>query len=333
VYVSRNDGIYGDRSSYNALQTQFARRVSGGLQLLANYTWAHAIDTASDSVAVVTVDDDPAKTRGNSSFDRRHIFNLSLNYHLPQFNWKSNSVANLLNRIMLKDWSLASSFKAQSGMPGSVTYTALSTSGGNGSLGGLIIGPATSVGMINSGTSVLVYSLEDFRADRVAGKSLYVSDSTAPGGKKLNPAAFAVPACAAAGHGCDGNTARNALAGLGMWQADLAITRDFHLHESCELQFRTELLNAFNHPNFAYSNANLGAFTMLAGTPVFSGDGSSLVVPNVVSAFTPNSLFGIPTQTAGQAQGSSSIRPGTGLNSTFQNGGPRTIQFAMKLTF
>src|SRR5262249_15992469 len=34
-------------SDYHALQVQFKRKLSHGLQALASYTWAHAIDTAS----------------------------------------------------------------------------------------------------------------------------------------------------------------------------------------------------------------------------------------------------------------------------------------------
>ena len=36
-------------SDYNALQLQFQRRLSRGLQALGSYTWSHSIDTASAS--------------------------------------------------------------------------------------------------------------------------------------------------------------------------------------------------------------------------------------------------------------------------------------------
>ena len=34
-------------SDYNALQLQFQRRLSRGLQALASYSWSHSLDTAS----------------------------------------------------------------------------------------------------------------------------------------------------------------------------------------------------------------------------------------------------------------------------------------------
>ena len=42
---------------------------------------------------------------------------------------------------------------------------------------------------------------------------------------------------------------RNALRGFGVWEEDLAIRREFPIHEQVELQFRAELFNIFNHPN------------------------------------------------------------------------------------
>jgi hypothetical protein len=47
-----------------------------------------------------------------------------------------------------------------------------------------------------------------------------------------------------------GNLQRNALRGFGATQWDLAVHRDFPIKESLRLQFRAELFNVLNHPNF-----------------------------------------------------------------------------------
>ncbi len=57
----------GTTSSYNALQLQFQRNVTQGLQVLASYTWSHSIDFGSQNL-------DFAQTRGSSDFDVRHSF-------------------------------------------------------------------------------------------------------------------------------------------------------------------------------------------------------------------------------------------------------------------
>jgi hypothetical protein len=116
-----------------------------------------------------------------------------------------------------------------------------------------------------------------------------------------------------AGQGCPGNRAINPLAfstagaglgdvprnfarGFGAVQMDLAARRDFPLHERLKLQFRAEAFNVLNHPNFGNINANFGQPT-----------------------------FGQVTSTLANSLGV--------LSPLYQIGGPRSIQFALKLVF
>ena len=118
-----------------------------------------------------------------------------------------------------------------------------------------------------------------------------------PGGKILNKAAFS-PAPA----GQQGSFGRNVLRGFGAAQADVGLQRRFRLSERIGLNFRTEFFNIFNHPNF--------------GNPV-----NDLTSP----------LFGRSTQTLANSLGSGGANGG--LNPLYQIGGPRSIQFALKLQF
>jgi hypothetical protein len=129
------------------------------------------------------------------------------------------------------------------------------------------------------------------------GVPLELFGSQFPGGKILNRAAFtAVPA------GQQGNFGRNVLRGFGAWQLDLGLQRQFHLTELVGLRFRAEFFNIFNHPNF--------------GNPI-----NTLTSP----------LFGRSTQTLANSLGSGGASGG--LNPLYQIGGPRSIQFALKLEF
>ncbi len=118
-----------------------------------------------------------------------------------------------------------------------------------------------------------------------------------PGGKIFNRAAFV-----AAPVGTQGNLGRNVMRGFGAWQADVGLQRQFHLAEKLALRFRAEFFNIFNHPNF--------------GSPI-----NTITSP----------LFGHSTQTLANSLGSGGANGG--LNPLYQIGGPRSIQFALKLQF
>jgi len=93
-----------------------------------------------------------------------------------------------------------------------------------------------------------------------------------------------------------GDAPRNFARGFDAVQMDLAVRRVFPIYERLKLQFRAEAFNVFNRPNF-------GAI---------------------------NSIFG--TSTFGQATGTLASSLGI-LNPLYQQGGPRSMQFALKLIF
>jgi len=93
-----------------------------------------------------------------------------------------------------------------------------------------------------------------------------------------------------------GNAPRNFVRGFGAWQMDLAVRREFPIYENLRLQFRAEAFNIFNHPNFGYVNPNFG-----------------------------QSTFGQATATLANSLGV--------LSPLYQMGGPRSMQFAIKLIF
>jgi hypothetical protein len=138
------------------------------------------------------------------------------------------------------------------------------------------------------------------RPDLIPGIPLYLNDSTVGGGRRINRAAFIAPV------GRQGNLGRNALRGFPMWQLDLALRRQFKLLEALDLQFRAEFFNILNHPNF--------------GDP-----GSASLSTNALN----NALFGQSTVVLGRSLASG----GNGFNPLYQVGGPRSIQFALKLAF
>ena len=209
-------------SDYHALQIQYQRRLSRGLQALASYTWSHSIDVASDETLVAhdTIAN-LRQNRGPSDFDVRHAFNGALTYNVP-----TPSIGKIGSRI-LSNWSADTMLTARTALPVSVTYTRTTPFGSFA-----------------------------FRPDLVSGVPLYLSDPTVGGGKKINSAAFAIPSTQR-----QGTLERNALRGFGMWQVDFALRRQFNLGERLKLQFKTEFFNIFNHPNFADPPGGLGTLS------------------------------------------------------------------------
>jgi len=131
--------------------------------------------------------------------------------------------------------------------------------------------------------------------DVVTGPSVYVYGPQYPGGRSINPLAFAEPAAATTG-----DTPRNSVRGFGAWQMDVALRRTFPVRERLKLQFRAEAFNIFNHPNFGTINSN------------YCSPG-------------PFCTFGQATATLAQSLGV--------LSPLYQMGGARSMQFALKLAF
>jgi hypothetical protein len=74
-------------SNYNALQLQYQRRLSHGVQVLASYSWSHSIDTASagslGTGSNALTGSSTASNRGSSDFDVRNAASAGITYDLP----------------------------------------------------------------------------------------------------------------------------------------------------------------------------------------------------------------------------------------------------------
>jgi TonB-dependent receptor-like protein len=262
-------------SDYGALQVQFHRQLSAGVQALASYTWSHSIDTASGGSSFVGsntfVPGVLSSNRGPSDFDIRHVASIGATYEIP------SPRLNRFTTLVFSNWSIQNVVQAHSAPP---------------------------VNVYESSFPQLAQFSTQIRPDTVPGQAVYLYGSQFPGGKSLNPNAFASPPVDSNGNPSrQGDLGRNALRGFGLMQWDAAIHRDFPLHESrLVLQFRAEAFNLLNHPNFGPPQSAIGT-------------GS----------------FGISTQTLAESLGGN-VGSG-GFNALYQLGGPRSLQFALKLQF
>jgi hypothetical protein len=172
---------------------------------------------------------------------------------------------------------------------------------------------ARSATPINVIYSVIIPSLgvvAAVRPDFVEGMPLYLDDPAAPGGRRLNNTRITIPGNPNPQLGPffrpvpprQGSLGRNALRGFPVYQMDFGIRRQFHFGERVNLQFKTEFFNIFNHPNF--------------------GDPDGLL---------QSPTFGFSTTMFGRSLGAGGSLGG--FNPLYQIGGPRSIQFSLKLGF
>ncbi|HEY4048042.1 MAG TPA: TonB-dependent receptor, partial [Acidobacteriaceae bacterium] len=211
----------GPGSNYNSLQLKYQRQMQHGLQVLASYTWSHAIDWASADNAPTAAF--PLQ-RGNADFEVRNNFAAALVYNLP------TQYKRTLERALFGYWNANLYVVARSAFP----YTPV---------GPAVIDPVT--GYQISGQ--LNYN----------GKQPYVYKAGIPGGRQIDPTIFSITTNPLGA----GTAPRNFLRGFGEAQANLAIQRSFPLFERSQLQFRAEAFNFLNHPTFGTANTTCGVTT------------------------------------------------------------------------
>ncbi len=228
-------------SSYNALWVTVNKHLGHGLQFLASYTYAKSIDDNSlNSQGVVLQNSlDINGNRGLSDFDVRHRFVISGFYELP---FQKNRLT--------QGWQVGLINQMQTGNPLNVV-TSISGFTGTTGLGALrpdIVGPVST-----TGSPVEWFS---------------------------NIASFQVPCTSTTDPTtCHfGDLGRNSMVGPGFLNTDFSVVKNTKLSERVNLQFRAEMFDIFNHPNFGNPNLTVGnsSFGRITSTRFPTGDfGSS----------------------------------------------------------
>ena len=277
VSITRN----GTTSDYHALQLQFQRRLTRGFQALASYSWSKSLDDISDefTAGIPPSEQVLRLERGHSDFDIRHVFTTALTYEIQPLS------GNAFVRSVLGNWGIDAIGRWRSASPFHV---------------------------ITQNFDILNIAATR-RVDILPGVPVWLDDAAAPGGRRVNPAAFAVPAPSK-----QGTLARNSLRAFSARQVDLSLRRQFNLNEKLRMQFRAEAFNVTNTPNF--------------------NDPAASYINSTLAPCAPNTTnFGCSVSMLGRGlsgnTGASQTSPSAGFNSLFQVGGPRSLQLSLKLLF
>lgn len=328
-FINYYSNIY--RSNYNGLQTTFTGRNYHGLDFVAGYTYSHAIDNQSYNWNQYLPKNslDPQGEYGNSDFDITHRFTLSATYTIPGKKGYAQ---------MLEGWQLNGILTLQSGQPWQAFDTSNDFSGtgefadrwniygspANFKSGGQNTLPLCTGDVNDPSSGSCSYSspggpvaFSPAQTNAAWGQCLALAGAT-PG--MLNSLATAIGAgsggCYVSRNGKSfllppafgtfGNSGRNIFRDTGFHNLDLSVSKSWKFYERLTMQFRAEMFNVTNHPNFAnpFGGATGQGVGATADPSITSQFGCGCVTPDTAS-----------------------------VNPVLGSGGARAIQFGLKFLF
>lgn len=232
--VTWNEGA--NSSIYHSLQLTAEKRLAHGVQVMANYTWAHGIDSGSFVASRQDFQNLRAE-RGSSDTDVRQRFVLSGFWQLPFGRGRTfgHDISRALD-LFAGGWQIN-------------TVTSI--------YGGLPFTPSSAVNTLNGSGGQ--------RPDRIANGNL-------PSDQRGILRWFDITAFRTPGQYLFGNAGRDILIGPGTRQVDLALSKSFAITETPRrsLEFRAEMFNVSNTPQFNNPNASIGS----ANAGIISSAGS-----------------------------------------------------------
>jgi hypothetical protein len=217
----------GGTQTYAGLNLSAQRRLTQGVNMLANYTWSHCIGdqwAQNPTNAGVSIPGERRQWRGNCvGMDVRQLFRLSVVATTPKFN-------NRVLRILGSDWQFAPSLQVQSAQFFSVNAgvdTALSS----------VTGTSQPAQLLNTNPYPANQNINQWLNPAAFGGACTVAQTLA------GQTSGCIPL------GTYGNLGYNNLKGPGIFQLDLALSRNFVIREKDTLQLRAEAFNLPNHLN------------------------------------------------------------------------------------
>ena len=227
---------FGSNSNYNAGQISYRKRAAGGFFYRLNYSFSKSIDDASQLTGASTggfaqaLDSRNLRLdRGRSDWDRTHIFTAVFSWPLPVGK----------NKRFIGGWQLSGTSVIESGQPLTVeASTALINQALGESIRPNRIGSGTDVsGTGRRGVDYPWFNTADF-----------INVPNCASRKDCSPDQYGflpfVP----------GNSGRNILNGPDLIYTNLSLIKNWPLGERKRIQFRYEVFNIFNHPNFLLPN-------------------------------------------------------------------------------
>jgi len=242
------------RSNYNGLQATLNSRNFHGLNLVAGYTYAHALDDVGanwDFGAGYGLPQDsthPGREYASSDFDIRHRLTLSLTYDIPGKKgygqmlegWEINSIATIESSQPWGPIDLGSDIAGIGNLPVSPPQSTPIRWDFFGNPSDFKAGPEP-IPFFAGGDPAMPAKCTSEAAATGAQASLAAFGCYAKGNSVMVPPPF----------GSFGTMGRNLFPDSGFRDLDFSLAKNFHFGERMRAQFRAEFFNILNHPNFA----------------------------------------------------------------------------------
>jgi hypothetical protein len=215
------------------------KRVTRGVTASAAYTFGKTLNDFDTETSDLRVPFDARLDRGRANFDRPHVFAASFVFELP---WRKRQ-EGFAGRV-LGGWQVSSIVNLQSGAFVNIT------------------GGSRANSSPSNGYGANLDLVGDWRAvpGGQTAAPLFDAAGNYVSGGWINRAAFAPRV------GLVGNTPRNLIQMPSTKTVNFSLMKRVNIREGVRVQFRTEVFNLFNHPNFRtlvtnFSASNFGALT------------------------------------------------------------------------
>ncbi len=243
--ITAESNSYGN-SIYHSLQVKVERRFSHGFGFLLSYTFSKLIDDVlpSDTYSGFPGENFSAgyiqdaynrrADRAVATYDTPNYLTVNSNWELPFGKGKTFVHGGGWSTAVLGGWQLNGIFNTHTGAPLGLT-TQANTLFNYGAYG---------------------YSTNVQRPDYVGGPIYTTGSVSNRVGEYFNVNAFQVPASFTYG-----NTGRllSYLRGPGAVQLDVSLFKEIPIRERLHMQFRAEVFNVLNHPQFDNPNTVIGS--------------------------------------------------------------------------
>lgn len=263
-----NRGSNGD-SYYNAVNVQFTTTDihKSGLSVVANYTYAHALDDLSSTFSETGAQENvgglgymnafnPGLDHGNSDFDVTHRFVLAPVYRTPSFfRDKGKALAQLLG-----GYELTGIYTVRTGTP----FTFSDSTNNNSGYGLVRYNPAApnyqrtfkSIpgGTASNGNNYVISGPSALPVNVPFGNALI------GGYSDLGPYPTSM-------------TARNAFRGPGAYNLNVSVSKTFPIYERINLELRAEAFDVTNHHNLYIQYSQLDAANYSSNPQVIASKG------------------------------------------------------------
>ncbi len=303
-YINWNSNL--DHSNYNSLQTTLTERMSHGLTFTAGYTYAHGLDNGSVNREQMLPQDsyNPGAEYASGDFDIRNRLTVTATYNIPGIKgfaqmlegWQINTIVNyqtsqpwtvndFTNNFSgsgesADRWNISGNpANIQSG-PQSVPYCS-----GYGGGAGVTCTQTTLYGTFAAPAAVAAASGTCMTLASQGGASEVANLDKSGCFIATNGQTFIYPQAS----GKFGNMGRNIFRDTGYKDVDFSLFKNFTFKERYGAQFRFEVFNLFNMPQFAnpYGSTNTYAAGIDPSSP--GSFGYSAATPDVAAG---NPLIG-----------------------------------------